>query len=170
MVCSSCGIVSSLRRVHLSSGLVDLAVLVMRYDGHEKERGGAIGHAPSLAFPTCVSLASGSHMQSIVTCSGFLEPGYYAILPLSFGLWHHSPTTTPTQLDEGGMSLPYVVALYSGREVWYQKQALTRPGFMAESIFLLTDGCTKSTVSMTSCLWWCIAWCVCGLMYDTCLW
>lgn len=44
--------------------------------------------------------------------------------------------------------MPYVVALHTGREVYYREHVSTRPGFLAESLFLLmnTNG-KRSSVS-----------------------
>ena len=45
-------------------------------------------------------------------------------------------------------SIPYTVALFSARELYYENQVLTRPGFLAESLYHLADKCgTKSQVS-----------------------
>lgn len=137
----------------MPANLVDLAVLVVQYHwDQEGGGGGGGGYGLSLPLPVSVSLASGSQIQSIVTCSGFLEPGRYAILPLAFSHLQQSSSSTPStsQPETADLSRPYVVALYSGREVLYQEHALTRPGFMTESIFLLTDNThVKSTVSNT---------------------
>lgn len=135
--------------------LVDLAVLVLRYEGPHS-------HAEadsSLPLPLTCELASGSQIQSIVTCSGFLEPGNYAILPLAFNHWDLSCTPSPSLPKPwlGGESAtpsskPYWVALHSSKQVHYQKEARTRPGFLAESIFLLSSRArAKSTVSVCVC-------------------
>ena len=45
-------------------------------------------------------------------------------------------------------SIPYTVALFSARELYYENHVLTRPGFLAESLYLLAEKCgTKSQVS-----------------------
>ena len=109
-----------------TSLLVDLAVLVVQYS---PDQDGVV----SLPLPSSLVLASGCQRQSVVTCSGFLEQGHYAILPLSFTYWCcDSSLATPP-------SHPYVVALYSGREVLYHPHSLTRPGFLTEALFLLTN-------------------------------
>lgn len=126
--------------------LVDLAVLVLRYENliESGER--------SLPLPFSCEIASGSQIQSIITCSGFLEPGNYAVLPLAFNHW--DVTSGPGVAVRGreahpACSKPYWVALHSSKQVHYQKEAKTRPGFLAESIFLLsTMARAKSTVSV----------------------
>ena len=45
-------------------------------------------------------------------------------------------------------SIPYTVALFSARELYYENHVLTRPGFLAESLYLLAEKIgTKSKVS-----------------------
>ena len=136
--------------VHRGEGavvhLVDLAVIVVHYD---------VKDGSSLLLPTSCVLASGSQIQSIVTCSAFLEPGCYAILPLAFNHWdlftrvRSSSVSSEESVVTG--SKPYVVALHSSKKVQYQDRAMTRPGFLAESIFLLAHKAhAKSTVSLPS--------------------
>lgn len=122
--------------------LVDLAILVLRY---------AVEDGPSLLLPISCELASGSQIQSIVTCSSFLEAGHYAILPLAFNHWDLSCGKVLPGSDHATGSKPYVVALHSSKKVQYQDGALTRPGFLAESIFLLANRArAKSAVSVCS--------------------
>lgn len=123
--------------------LVDLAILVLRYYDEDGQ---------SLPLPVACEMASASQIQSIVTCSGFLGPGCYAILPLAFNHWGLSgnrPRSLSRATADGGQlhSKPYTVALHSSKKLQYQK-AWTRPGFLAESIFLLAGRArAKSTVS-----------------------
>lgn len=132
--------------------LVDLAVLVLRYHIEAE----AISNSSSLPLPVSCELASSSQIQSIITCSGFLEPGCYAILPLAFNHWDLSTGNARSQSrlsagrgpTAGAHSRPYVVALHSSKKVNYQQAAITRPGFLAESIFLLAGRArAKSAVS-----------------------
>ncbi len=141
-----------------SQSLVDMAVLVMRYP----QPSDTPGMVPeSIPLPVTCAIASGSHIQSIVTCNGFLEPGKYAILPLSFS--HYDQPLDKLQGRDGNSSnghhrrnsedkgaIPYVVALFSARNVIFYP-VLTRPGFRAESLFILAqkDG-AKSEVSGNS--------------------
>lgn len=140
----------------VSKNLVDLAVLVLRYPAADD----VVATKNSIPLPVSCAIASGSHIQNIITCSGFLDAGKYAILPLSFCNWrpHSVKFTSPgsnrsrrstktSQLDEG--STPYTVALFSARELYYDEHVLTRPGFLAESLFLLAEKHgTKSEVSL----------------------
>jgi len=136
----------SLRGGPVSKNLVDLAVLVLRYPAADD----VVATKNSIPLPVSCAIASGSHIQNIITCSGFLDAGKYAILPLSFCNWrpHSVKFTSPgsnrsrrstktSKLDEG--STPYTVALFSARELYYDEHVLTRPGFLAESLFLLAE-------------------------------
>lgn len=144
-----------------SRNLTDLAALVLKYPSSASKE-------DSIPLPESCAIASGSQIQSIVTTSGFLDPGKYAILPLAFNHWlHHShqedrpPAATgqgartrkrmASESDCGTKSVPYVVALHTGREVYYKDHVSTRPGFLAESLFLLmkTNG-KRSSVSVST--------------------
>jgi hypothetical protein len=154
-------------RGNQSRNLTDLAALVLKYPSSPSKT------EASIPLPESCAIASGSQIQSIVTTSGFLDPGRYAILPLAFNHWlHHShqedklpPSPTEqcstsscsdahsrkriaSENDCGTKSVPYVVALHTGREVYYRDHVSTRPGFLAESLFLLmnTNG-KRSSVS-----------------------
>lgn len=146
-----------------SRNLTDLAALVLKCPSPSSSK------EDSIPLPESCAIASGSQIQSIVTTSGFLDPGRYAILPLAFNHWlHHShqedkrsppadaessDTHTRKRIasenDCGTKSVPYVVALHTGREVYYREHVSTRPGFLAESLFLLmkTNG-KRSSVSL----------------------
>ncbi len=114
-----------------ASKQIDLGVIVVKCSSDFDQVGGA-----SLPLPSSVVLASGSQKQNIVTCSGFLEPGHYAIMPLSFSQCSHTPSVMPPPH-------PYVVALYSGCEVSYQPNSPTRPGFLTQAIILMA--CNSSS-------------------------
>ena len=153
-------LLSSLFRGNESRNLTDLAALVLKYPSSPSKE-------DSIPLPESCAIASGSQIQSIVTTSGFLDPGKYAILPLAFNHWlHHSHhqdrppagkesgdahtrKRVASDNDCGTKSVPYVVALHTGREVYYREHISTRPGFLAESLFLLmqTNG-KRSSVSV----------------------
>ena len=131
------------------ANLVDLAILVVRC---------CVRDGSSLPLPLSCELASGSQIQSIVTCSSFLEAGCYAILPLAFNHWDllsskailHSPSSSAPHKLVG--SKPYVLALHSSKKLQYQDHTVTRPGFLPESIFLLADRArARSMVSSSQC-------------------
>ena len=109
-----------------------------------------VGKACSFSKRVSCAISSGSHIENIVTCSGLLEAGKYAILPLSFCHWRPpsvkltSSGSDPkrkraktSRVDEE--SIPYTVALFSARELYYENLVLTRPGFLAESLYLLAE-------------------------------
>lgn len=149
-------LLSSLFRGNESRNLTDLAALVLKYPSSPSKE-------DSIPLPESCAIASGSQIQSIITTSGFLDPGKYAILPLAFNHWlHHSHQDRPqhssdartrkriaSENDCSTQSVPYVVALHTGREVYYREHVSTRPGFLAESLFLLMKANGKrSSVSM----------------------
>ena len=130
----------------VTQNLVDLATLIMKYPTGESSE------LDSIPLPISCSIVSGSQIQSIVTCSGFLDPGRYVILPLAFNHWPppQANLITTSALRRTGLrgntrlikeegSVPYVVSLFSAREVHYHERVLTRPGFLAQSLFLLAD-------------------------------
>ena len=128
---------------------MDLAALVLRYPATDDTP------SNSIPLPVSCSLVVGSQIQSIVSSSGFLEPGRYAILPLAFNHWPPPPKdltrtrmrSRAASLNEGD-SLSCVVSLFSARMVTYHEDRLTRPGFLAESLFLLAGTVrAKSSVS-----------------------
>ena len=109
--------------------LVDLSVLVMQCST-DPFQAGFIPHPQS-----CVA-ASGSHMDSIVTSSCVLKPGYYVLLPLAFNHWRQLPgvRVMEEQEEEG---LTHTTALFAAKPLLYSSSLWTSPGFMAESLFLL---------------------------------
>lgn len=117
---------------HSRKSLVDLAVLVLQYESQ-------VGEDSSLPLPLTCELASGCQLQSMISCSGFLEPGNYAILPLAFNHWVLNSIPKLRAEDEAiaAGSKPCWVALHSSKQVHCQNKAKTGPGFLAESIFLL---------------------------------
>ena len=126
-----------------SRNLVDMAVLVMRYPAATD----LSEDITSISLPISCAIASGSHIQSQITCTGFLEPGGYAILPLAFSHWQppaFKPQLStasrgkPRRESEDRGAIPYVMALFSAREVSYF-HVHTRPGFLSESLFLLAE-------------------------------
>ena len=148
-------------RGNRSRNLTDLAALVLKYPFSPSLEG-------PIPLPESCAIVSSSQIQSTVTTSGFLDPGRYAILPLAFNHWmHHSQDTPSTKRgstgtkerssksDNGGArsdgdanSVGYVVALHTGRIVSCHEHVTTRPGFLAESLFLLMKSKgKKSSVS-----------------------
>ena len=148
-------VLSSFPRGNKSRNLTDLAALVLKYPFSPS-------HEETIPLPESCVIVSSSQIQSTVTTSGFLDPGKYAILPLAFNHWlHHSQETKRNTKSKGrtsedvneAKSVPYVVALHTGREVFYREHVTTRPGFLTESLFLLMKIKGKrSNVSVRVCL------------------
>ena len=125
--------------------LVDMAVLVLRYPSTHQ-----LGHDSHSFLPIACTLESGSQIQSIVTTNGFLAPGSYVILPLAFNHYQHLLGTSRgrerereeiggrEEMEDGTSAIPYVVAVFSARELAYES-VVTRPGFLSESLFLLAE-------------------------------
>ena len=119
------------------ANLVDLAILVLRY---KVEQG--------RASPVSCILVGGSEVETTVTCSGFLEAGSYAVLPLAFNHWDLA-AKKPSVMADGTAtpdSKPCVVALHSSKEIQCHENVETGPGFLVDSIFLLPG--KKSVVSL----------------------
>ena len=140
-------------RGNRSRNLIDLAALVLKYPSSPSSSSSREGSIP---LPESCAIVSSSQIQSTVTTSGFLDPGKYTILPLAFNHWlHHSDTPhsaassskkgRSSESEDDTRSVPYVVALHTGREVLYREHVSTRPGFLAESLFCLTKTKGKKT-------------------------
>ena len=71
----------------------------------------------------------------------------YAIIPMSYRNWHQYEV----QSHDG--HVPYVLALFSAKVLEWQEQVPTKPGFMAESLFLLAkkEGVEKKVICRKYC-------------------
>ena len=126
-----------------------MAVLVLRYQSRMES-------GTSLPLPVSCCLASKSEALNIINCSGFLEPGSYAILPLAFNHWKAANSLPGGSAMARGDGRPHCVSLHSSKQVQYQEEAITQPGFLAESLFLLSSRATyRHNVSLLANL--CIA-------------
>jgi len=125
------------RGTSASKNLVDLGALVLHYPITDTTP------SSSLPLPVSCSLIVGSQLQSIVSGSGFLGPGNYAVLPIAFNHWS-TPVPVTTEYDH---SKPVsrrnerdcVVSVFSSKMITYDEHVLTRPGYLAESLFLLIE-------------------------------
>ncbi len=117
--------------------LVDLAALVLRYPMPEATLSG------SIPLPVSCSLMVGSQIQSMVSGSGFLEPGNYVVLPLAFNHWRHvddperAATNRGKVASSAATNRACVVSVFASRMITYEDHMMTSPGFLAESLFLL---------------------------------
>lgn len=144
--CDSC-ILSLPYRGNLSRNhhLVDLAALVLRYPIADATPSG------SIPLPVSCSLVVGSQIQSMVSGSGFLEPGNYVVLPLAFNHWRHvegeatnrgrvvsrEATNRGKTVSREATDRACVVSVFTSRMITYDDHVMTSPGFLAESLFLL---------------------------------
>lgn len=113
--------------------LVDLTVLVMQCSSDPLQ----LGFIP---HPTSCTVASGSHLDSTVTCSCVLKPGHYVVLPLAFNHWCHLPVAeggAGTVAEPEGEELVHTTALFAAKPLLYSSTLWSQPGFLAESLFLL---------------------------------
>ena len=78
--------------------------------------------------------------QASVSCSGWLEAGFYVVIPFSFIAWqdgHEAPPSTHRKATEGlQRSKDYFLSVFSSRPLILDKVHL-RPGFVAQAIHLL---------------------------------
>ena len=80
--------------------------------------------------------------QASVSCSGWLEAGFYVVIPFSFLAWQADHEGTPSTRTRGAttevshQSTDYVLSVFSSRALILDKVHL-RPGFIAQSIHLL---------------------------------
>ena len=78
--------------------------------------------------------------QASVSCSGWLEAGFYVVIPFSFIAWqdgHEAPPSTHRKATEGlHRSKDYFLSVFSSRPLILDKVHL-RPGFVAQAIHLL---------------------------------
>jgi calpain-15 len=113
---------------------VDLCLLVVRYEGE----GDSLEQSNSLSLPVECVLHSKSQITSQINCSSLLNPGRYAVMPLSFrNLYKNGQGLLDTAASHDGHVIPYVLALFAAKVVEWQEQVSTKPGFLAESLFLL---------------------------------
>lgn len=127
--------------------LVDLAALVLHYPMNKVTPSG------SIPLPVSCSLVVGSQIQSMVSGSGFLEPGNYVVLPLAFNHWQQiedktrGATNRERADSRAANDRACVVSVFTSRMITYDHHVMTSPGFMAESLFLLAaDTKPKSQV------------------------
>ena len=120
-----------------SADLLNLWVVVLKCPSPTSAKKSSAFSQPEahVFHSTCSSQAS-------VSCSGWLEAGFYVVIPFSFLAWqadHEGPHTTRTRgaTTEGShRSADYVLSVFSSRDLILDKVHL-RPGFIAQSIHLL---------------------------------
>ena len=71
-----------------------------------------------------------------MSCSGWLEPGHYVILPLSFLAWTNNGGELLGNQHDQQTSIDYHLTVFSSRILPVDKVAL-RPGFVSKSLFML---------------------------------
>jgi len=127
---------------------VDLVILVMRYNAPEDNM-----LLKCIPLPvSCVSQSDCS-IKSCVSVSAVLDPGYYAIVPMSFNILSEfcapqSASAAAAVTTMGG--IPYSLAIFSSKVV-VTEVGHTQEGFLAHSLFLLAEKMGKKTVVRSIC-------------------
>ena len=120
-----------------SADLLNLWVVVLKCPSPASAKKSSAFSQPEahVFHSTCSSQAS-------VSCSGWLEAGFYVVIPFSFLAWqadHEGPHSTRThgaRTEGSHRSSDYVLSVFSSRDLILDKVHL-RPGFIAQSIHLL---------------------------------
>ena len=120
-----------------SADLFNLWIVVLKCPPPE-------GAKPSSAFthPEAHVFHSTCSSQASVSCSGWLEAGFYVVIPFSFLAWQseheEAPNARTRSATTGGLPRPtdYLLSVFSSRPLILDKVHL-RPGFVAQSIHLL---------------------------------
>ena len=134
------------RRKSDTDWLVDITVLVMRYQTAINDM-----MLDSIPLPVSCAVYSDSNIKPSVSLSAVLDPGFYAIIPLSFNILSEFCITTtkvagaaatPTPTHTG---IPYSLALFSSKPV-VTDMGSTQIGFLSHSLFLLAEKSGNKTV------------------------
>ena len=120
--------------------LVDLVILVMRYKAPQDNM-----LLECIPLPVSCVAYSNCSIKSCVSVSAVLDPGYYAIVPMSFNILseffapHTSSAAAPAW--EG---IPYSLAIFSSKVV-VTEMGQTQEEFLVQSLFLLAEKNGKKT-------------------------
>lgn len=139
---------SHFRRKADTDCLVDIAVLVVRYQAPPDDM--LLNNIP---LPVSCTVCSDSNIKPSVSLSAVLDPGFYAIIPLSFNILSDFCIATTGQAKgaAGGSvataGIPYSLALFSSKPV-VTDMGLTQVGFLSQTLFLMAEKFgNKTTVS-----------------------
>ena len=155
-------LVSCYRRKSDTDWLVDITVIVMRYQTAINDM-----MLDSIPLPVSCAVHSDSNIKPSVSLSVVLDPGFYAIIPLSFNILSEfciattkvaGAAATPTHTG-----IPYSLALFSSKPV-VTDMGSTQIGFLSHSLFLLAEKSgnktvvcyTMSDITNAYIIYWCI--------------
>jgi len=129
--------------------LVDIVILVMRYKAPEDNM-----LLECIPLPVSCVAHSDCSIKSCVSVSAVLDPGYYAIVPMSYNILSdfcapQSAAAAAALPTEGG--IPYSLAIFSSKVV-VTEMGQTQEGFLAQSLFLLAEKMGKKTEVQCVCV------------------
>lgn len=132
---------SCFRRKTDTDCLLDIAVLVVRYQAPPDDM--LLENIPQ---PISCTVCSDSNIKPSASLSAVLDPGFYAIIPLSFNILSEFCVATTGQSKGAAAAgavatatgVPYSLALFSSKPV-VTDMGQTEVGFLSQTLFLLAE-------------------------------
>lgn len=125
------------RRKDDTDCLVDIAVLVVRYQSVADDM-----MLDNIPLPVSCTLHSDCNIKPSVSLSAVLDPGFYAIIPLSFNILSEFCVAPTARAEVAGAvampGIPYSLALFSSKPV-VTDMGQTQVGFLSHSLFLMAE-------------------------------
>lgn len=116
---------------------MDIAVLVVRYQAPADNM-----MLDNIPLPVSCAVYSDTNIKPSVSLSAVLDPGFYAIIPLSFNILSEFCVATNAHSKVAGATatpgIPYSLALFSSKPV-VTDMGKTQVGFLSHSLFLLAE-------------------------------
>ena len=135
------------RRRSDAEWLVDISVIVMRYEAPPDDM--MLNNIP---LPVSCAVYSDCNIKPSVSLSAVLDPGFYAIIPLSFNILSEfcvtataQPKAARTANTPTSTGVPYSLALFSSKPV-VTEMGKTQIGFLSQSLLLLAEKCGNRTM------------------------
>jgi len=132
-------LVSYFRNKSNTESLVDIVVIVMRYQAPVDNM-----MLENIPLPTSCVIYSDSNIKPSVSLSTVLDPGFYAIIPLSFNILSDfcmatvQSNGTTADVAPTHNSIPYSLALFSSKPI-VTDMGRTQIGFLSHSLFLMAE-------------------------------
>ena len=145
--CKLIYLLSCFRNKSNTENLLDIVVIVMRYEAPVDNM-----MLDNIPLPTSCAVYSDCNIKPSVSLSAVLDPGFYAIVPLSFNILSDFCMAT-VQSKAGAAaavtpihsSIPYSLALFSSKPI-VTDTGSTRVGFLSHSLFLMAEKFGNKTV------------------------
>ena len=103
----------------------------------------------NIPLPVSCAVYSDSNIKPSVSLSAVLDPGFYAIIPLSFNILSEFCVATTKVAGATGTpahtGIPYSLALFSSKPV-VTDMGNTQIGFLTHSLFLLAEKSGNKTM------------------------